>query len=177
MCITFRLGGFVLNIKELAQRPGDIEPLARIFIQKHSNDSTIVISQNAVRKLLAHDWPGNVRELENVILRAIILSDTDEILEQHITFDEFSEDDQELTLQDTNSHATTSDNVLPFNSINRLSDLKSSSELNEILNALKMNSTRDRAAKELGISPRTLRQKLNDFRKAGLPVPGPYART
>ena len=67
--------------------------------------------------------------------------------------------------------------VLPFNSINRLSDLKSSSELNEILNALKMNSTRDRAAKELGISPRTLRQKLNDFRKAGLPVPGPYART
>ncbi|MAP47004.1 MAG: sigma-54-dependent Fis family transcriptional regulator, partial [Gammaproteobacteria bacterium] len=175
--LYFRLGAFVLNIKELAQRPGDIEPLARIFIQKHSNDSPIVISQNAVRKLLAHDWPGNVRELENVILRAIILSDTDEILEQHITFDEFSEDDRELTLQDTAMHATTSDNVLPFNSINRLSDLKSSSELNEILNALKMNSTRDRAAKELGISPRTLRQKLNDFRKAGLPVPGPYART
>ena len=98
-------------------------------------------------------------------------------MEQHITFDEFSEDDRELTLQDTTLHATTSDNVLPFNSINRLSDLKSSSELNEILNALKMNSTRDRAAKELGISPRTLRQKLNDFRKAGLPVPGPYART
>ena len=57
--LYFRLGGFVLNIKELAQRPGDIEPLARIFIQKHSNDSPIVISQNAVRKLLAHDWPGN----------------------------------------------------------------------------------------------------------------------
>ena len=175
--LYFRLGGFVLNIKELAQRPGDIEPLARIFIQKHSNDSPIVISQNAVRKLLEHDWPGNVRELENVILRAIILSDTDEILEQHITYDEFSDDDRELTLQDTSLHETTSDNVLPFNSINRLSDLKSSSELNEILNALKMNSTRDRAAKELGISPRTLRQKLNDFRKAGLPVPGPYART
>ena len=98
-------------------------------------------------------------------------------MEQHITFDEFSDDDRELTLQDTSLHETTSDNVLPFNSINRLSDLKSSSELNEILNALKMNSTRDRAAKELGISPRTLRQKLNDFRKAGLPVPGPYART
>ncbi len=175
--LYFRLGGFVLNIKELAQRPGDIEPLARIFIQKHSNESQIVISQNAVRKLLEHNWPGNVRELENVILRAIILSDSDEILEQHINFDEFPEDDRELTLQDTSLHETASDNVLPFSSINRLSDLKSSSELNEILNALKMNSTRDRAAKELGISPRTLRQKLNDFRKAGLPVPGPYART
>ena len=175
--MDFRLGGFVLNIKELSQRPGDIEPLARIFIQKHSNDSQIVISQNAVRKLLEHDWPGNVRELENVILRAIILSDTDEILERHITFDEFPEDERKASFQDINVHETPGDNVLPFSNINRLSDLKSNSELNEILNALKMNSTRDRAAKELGISPRTLRQKLNDFRKAGLPVPGPYART
>ena len=69
------------------------------------------------------------------------------------------------------------DNVFPLNGTNKLSDLKSNSELSEILNALKMNSTRDNAARDLGISPRTLRQKLNDFRKAGLPVPGPYART
>ena len=67
--------------------------------------------------------------------------------------------------------------MFPLNGTNKLSDLKSNSELSEILNALKMNSTRDNAARDLGISPRTLRQKLNDFRKAGLPVPGPYART
>ena len=175
--LYFRLGGFVLNIKELAMRPGDIEPLARIFIQKHSNDSHIVICRNAVKKLLSHHWPGNVRELENVILRAIILSDSNEIFEQHITFDEFPDDARETSSLQTNLTDIQTDNVLPFNTISKLSDLRSDSELNEILNALKMNSTRDRAAKELGISPRTLRQKLNDFRKAGLPVPGPYART
>ena len=64
-----------------------------------------------------------------------------------------------------------------MNGANKLSDRRSNSELSEILNALKMNSTRDNEARDLGISPRTLRQKLNDFRKAGLPVPGPYART
>ena len=175
--LYFRLGGFVLNIKELAMRPGDIEPLARIFIQKHSNDSQVVICRNAVRKLLTHHWPGNVRELENVMLRAIILSESNEIFEQHITFDEFPDDERETLPPQINLREIHNDNVLPFNNINKLSDLRSNSELNEILTALKMNSTRDRAAKELGISPRTLRQKLNDFRKAGLPVPGPYART
>ena len=64
-----------------------------------------------------------------------------------------------------------------FAKFNKLSEWKSSSELDEILSALKMHPTRDSAAQELGISSRTLRQKLNDFRKAGLPVPGPYART
>jgi DNA-binding NtrC family response regulator len=112
-----------------------------------------------------------------VILRAIILSDSDEILEQNINFDEFPDDEREQAYTSINISEMHADNVFPFNSPNKLSDLKSNSELNEILNALKVNSTRDNAARDLGISPRTLRQKLNDFRKAGLPVPSPYART
>ena len=110
-------------------------------------------------------------------VEGVPMSDSNEIFEQHITIDEFPDDARETSSLQTNLTAFQTDNVLPFNTISKLSDLRSDSELNEILNALKMNSTRDRAAKELGISPRTLRQKLNDFRKAGLPVPGPYART
>ena len=98
-------------------------------------------------------------------------------MEQHITFDEFPDDAQEKLPPRINLAEIQNDNVLPFSNISKLSDLRSNSELSEILIALQMHSTRDSAAKELGISPRTLRQKLNDFRKAGLPVPGPYART
>ena len=105
------------------------------------------------------------------------MSESDEILEQNINFDEFPDDEEESAYTYANVAQMPIDNVFPLNGTNKLSDLRSNSELSEILNALKMNSTRDNAARDLGISPRTLRQKLNDFRKAGLPVPGPYART
>jgi DNA-binding NtrC family response regulator len=105
------------------------------------------------------------------------MSENDEILEKDIAFDELSLDDALTTLPNPFDQDTRREDFFPFTNVQKLPDLKSDSELSEILTALKMNSTRDNAARELGISPRTLRQKLNDFRKAGLPVPGPYART
>jgi two-component system response regulator FlrC len=175
--LYFRLGGFVLNIKKLRERPGDIEPLARIFIQKHANTVRPNICRNAINKLMTHTWPGNVRELENVILRAVILSENEEILEKDIAFDEFPEEETETIFQSSRENEVENSDAFSFAKFSKLSEWKSNSELDEILSALKMHSTRDSAAQELGISSRTLRQKLNDFRKAGLPVPGPYART
>ena len=175
--LYFRLGGFVLNIKKLRERPGDIEPLARIFIQKHTNAVRPNICRNAINKLMTHTWPGNVRELENVILRAVILSENEEILEEDIAFDEFPEEETDAIFQSSRENEVVNGDAFSFAKFSKLSEWKSSSELEEILSALKMHPTRDSAAQELGISSRTLRQKLNDFRKAGLPVPGPYART
>jgi len=177
--LYFRLGGFVLPIQTLRNRPQDIEPLARVFIQKHTNGSRPAICRQAIEKLVAHAWPGNVRELENVILRAVILSETSEILSSDIAFDEFPDDDS--------IHVFSANDALParhsesaelfdFSKYSSLSERRTSAELTEILSALKQHTTRDSAAKELGISSRTLRQKLNDFRKAGHPVPSPYAR-
>jgi len=175
--LYFRLGGFILNIKKLRDRLEDIEPLARIFIQKHTNGQHPKICRNAINILKGHTWPGNVRELENVILRAIIMSESEEILERDITFDELSDHEEDIILPTSLESETIKKEIFSFANVKKLPELKSNSELNEILNALKMHSTRDNAARELGISPRTLRQKLNDFRKAGLPVPSPYART
>jgi two-component system response regulator FlrC len=175
--LYFRLGGFVLNIKKLRERPGDIEPLARIFIQKHTNTIRPNICRSAINKLMTHTWPGNVRELENVILRAVILSENEEILEEDIAFDEFPEEETDAIFQSSRENEVVNGDAFSFAKFSKLSEWKSSSELEEILSALKMHPTRDSAAQELGISSRTLRQKLNDFRKAGLPVPGPYART
>jgi two-component system response regulator FlrC len=161
----------------LRERPKDIEPLARIFVQKHTNTIRPRICRNAINKLMTHTWPGNVRELENVILRAVILSENEEILEKDIAFDEFPEDETDAMFQPSREHEVENIDIFSFANFNKLSEWKSNSELNEILTALKMHSTRDSAARELGISSRTLRQKLNNFRKAGLPVPSPYART
>ena len=58
--LYFRLSGFRLGIGRLSERPLDIEPLARLFLQKHSRDA-FEFSEGALRKLLSHSWPGNAR--------------------------------------------------------------------------------------------------------------------
>jgi two-component system response regulator FlrC len=172
--LYFRLSGFVLGIKRLSERKADIEPLTRIFVQKHASTFRPEICRNAIHKLTNHDWPGNVRELENVILRAMVLLEGDRLLEEDIMFDDFSEQDSDRT---TSRHPEESSNVFDLEESKKRFNWQPSSELEDILDALKMHSTRDKAAAELGISPRTLRQKLYEFRKAGLPVPSAYARS
>jgi two-component system response regulator FlrC len=172
--LYFRLSGFVLGIKKLSERKADIEPLTRIFIQKHASALRPEISRDAIAKLTRHRWPGNVRELENVILRAMVLLEGDKILEENIVFDDFAEEIGQEPL--TPSHFQNS-NVFDLPRSKERFNWQPGSELEQILDALKMHATRDKAAEELGISPRTLRQKLYEFRKAGISVPGAYART
>jgi two-component system response regulator FlrC len=172
--LYFRLSGFVLGIKRLCDRKADIEPLARIFVQKHASEFRPEICRNAIEKLTNHSWPGNVRELENVILRAMVLLEGERLLEENIMFDDFSEHNiqgTEINFSNKNS------NVFDLQNSKKRFNWQPGSELEDILDALKMHSTRDKAAAELGISPRTLRQKLYEFRKAGFSVPGAYART
>ncbi|MDG2118127.1 MAG: sigma-54 dependent transcriptional regulator [Gammaproteobacteria bacterium] len=172
--LYFRLSGFVLGIRKLCERKADIEPLTRIFVQKHASAFRPEICRNAIEKLTDHDWPGNVRELENVILRAMVLLEGDRLLEENIMFDDFSEHNAQ---GNENSYPDKNSNVFDLQNSRRRFNWQPGSELEDILDALKMHSTRDKAAAELGISPRTLRQKLYEFRKAGFSVPGAYART
>ena len=190
--LYFRLAGFVLSIKPLRERPMDIEPLVRILVQKHTEGTRPRLCQHAIAKLSTHAWPGNVRELENVILRAVILCTNNEILSKDIVFDALADDAlaeenyAELAHTEPASlpQAATTDaleedsarNLFDFSRVSPLTSQRENTELAAILTALKQHNTRDRAAKELGISSRTLRQKLNNFRKAGHPVPSPYAR-
>lgn len=172
--LYFRLSGFVLGIRKLCERKADIEPLTRIFVQKHASAFRPEICRNAIEKLTNHDWPGNVRELENVILRAMVLLEGDRLLEENIMFDDFSEHNAQ---GNENSYPDKNSNVFDLQHSRKRFNWQPGSELEDILDALKMHSTRDKAAAELGISPRTLRQKLYEFRKAGFSVPGAYART
>ena len=80
--LFYRLSVLTLTIPPLRERPGDILLLTRDFLEKQAaitNTRPKNISLAALNRLLVHPWPGNVRELQNVLMRAIVLSDRCEI--------------------------------------------------------------------------------------------------
>jgi two-component system, NtrC family, response regulator AtoC len=84
--LYYRLNGATLQIPPLRERQREIEPLARLFLDKVALEMgrpTPHISPAALDRLLAHRWPGNVRELRNVMERAALLCD-DQLLPEHL---------------------------------------------------------------------------------------------
>ncbi len=84
--LYYRLAVVVLEVPALARRPEDVAPLARFFATRAAaryGRDHVRLSRELLAALSARPWPGNVRELENVITRAVALSETGEIdLEQ-----------------------------------------------------------------------------------------------
>ncbi|MBX5480638.1 MAG: sigma 54-interacting transcriptional regulator [Myxococcaceae bacterium] len=75
--LFYRLNTFVIDVPPLRQRPDDILPLARHFLQSYNEAlgrSATGFTPEAAALLLRLDWPGNVRELRNVVERAVLLS-------------------------------------------------------------------------------------------------------
>ena len=88
--LFYRLNVFPMTLAPLAERTGDIAPLAFAMILRHRTKGQAIpwLSEAALATLKAHKWPGNVRELENVIRRALLLSSgKDSIANEHIVFD------------------------------------------------------------------------------------------
>ena len=80
--LLYRLNTFVLELPPLRQRPDDIAPLARHFIQLFSRKyrKTVArLSDQALQQLQAYHWPGNVRELSHLLERAVLLCQHDQI--------------------------------------------------------------------------------------------------
>ena len=76
--LYFRLAVVELSLPALAERPLCIAPLARLFAQRAADRFAlpgVTLSEAFVKSLAARSWPGNVRELENVVTRAVALSD------------------------------------------------------------------------------------------------------
>jgi DNA-binding NtrC family response regulator len=73
--LYYRLNVVALNIPPLRERKEDIPALVEYFIRKYSGDSPCVeLSRETMECILAHDWPGNVRELENIVRRLLALA-------------------------------------------------------------------------------------------------------
>jgi DNA-binding NtrC family response regulator len=85
--LYFRLAVLTIELPPLRERPSDIVLFASRFVDDYNKSlgrSVRRISAEAQRLLLAYSWPGNIRELKNVIERAMILSNNDEILPMHL---------------------------------------------------------------------------------------------
>ncbi|APR76147.1 Response regulator of zinc sigma-54-dependent two-component system [Minicystis rosea] len=85
--LYFRLGGIPLVIPPLRERRGEIEPLAHLFAGRAASQlgrPAPRIAPSALAVLEAYAWPGNVRELRNVMERAVVLAETDEITPDHL---------------------------------------------------------------------------------------------
>ena len=88
--LFYRLNVISIQLPPLRDRKEDIPLLAAHFLQKfcdENNKNLHPISPNILNLLMKHDWPGNVRELENVIERAVVLSSSEELVEELISLD------------------------------------------------------------------------------------------
>ena len=87
--LYYRLNVFPLATQALAERTGDILPIAILLLAKHTGGFPNIpeLSDAAVEKLEAYAWPGNVRELENVLQRALVLAGGQRIEPDHLMID------------------------------------------------------------------------------------------
>ncbi|MBS0474518.1 MAG: sigma 54-interacting transcriptional regulator [Proteobacteria bacterium] len=162
--LFYRLNVFPLALRPLRERAEDVAPLAFALILRHAAPGKALpwLSDAALAMLRLHGWPGNVRELENVIRRALLLADDSaEILPAHIIFD------QPARLVSAESAP------IPGQAPAKLSNIVQISEARAIMRTLDAcGGSRVAAARQLGISERTLRYRLAAFREAGLAVAG-----
>ena len=86
--LYYRLNVFPLETLNLSERPNDIIPISVALLRRHTDfDKIPYITKNAQKILTDYSWPGNVRELENVLQRAIVLSENNIIDEGNIMID------------------------------------------------------------------------------------------
>ena len=161
--LYYRLNVVNINIPPLKDRPDDIIVLAKHFAKKYSELNDIPLKEMtpaAEQKLLNYLWPGNVRELENTVHRAVLLSSGDKIDEDAILLDDID--------AVINPVAGTEMSGAEF-----VGSTVASMERNLIIDTLKhAMGNRTTAANILGISIRTLRNKLKQYQDEGFEVPG-----
>lgn len=154
--LFYRLNVLKLNVPPLRIRKADIPLLVSHFVERFKRDAetrVTGVAPEAMQKLSRYSWPGNVRELRNVIHRACVLC-TDE----RINVDCLTDMDEEV--EASNSDGQISGSIRGFEGM-ELAEI----ERAVILNCLKRHGgNKTSAAAELGITSRTLRNKLDRYR-------------
>lgn len=176
--LLFRLNVVNVKLPPLRERPADIKVLADHFAHKFAEDNHIQyrpVDETALRALLAHSWPGNVRELENTMHRAVLLAAGDTINAEVIVLPDGTRPTVQAAPQEATDlgGAAVATGGAPTTA-SLVGRTVADVERDLILDTLKhCLGNRTHAANILGISIRTLRNKLNEYSSAGIPVPAP----
>ena len=161
--LLFRLNVVQLELPPLRDRLFDLNPLCKLFVQRYAEANNMPareFTDDAIDRLRLYHWPGNVRELENCIHRAVLLSQGELIGAEAIILPQRTTPAGDQDSEDEN----------------RTFDLvgKSVAEVERRLIVDTLNHTlgnRTRAATILGISIRTLRNKLKQYHEEGHVIP------
>lgn len=193
--LYYRLTVFPMHWQPLRERTLDIMPLANALLKNHCRKmklTGVTFAPDARDALMGHQWPGNVRELDNAIQRALVLhqgnvihagdlclelgitgrmesgpAGTTSPASPHPVVSESGAESPDRDAQDT--YAEESLSGLGALSSTSLGDEVRQREFRIIIQTLKKErGRRNRAAEQLGISPRTLRYKLAQMRDAGI---------
>jgi two-component system response regulator FlrC len=171
--LLYRLNVVNLCLPPLRDRPGDVVVLAEHFIKKYAAANGVpvrTLSESARRRLATHRWPGNVRELENAMHRAVLLSTGDEIEEFAIRLP----DGQPMAGGGETAVARSASMAAEAVSRTFVGQTVAAMEQQLIIDTLShCFGNRTHAANILGISIRTLRNKLKEYSEAGVSVPAP----
>jgi len=163
--LFFRLNVVHLQVPPLRERPKDIELLAEYFIKKYAEANGLPfrpLIPDVREKLIHHAWRGNVRELENTMHRAVLLARGPSIGPESVML-------SNLTVGDGDAG-----NAALASKLGLVGRTVADVERDLILETLNhCLGNRTHAANVLGISIRTLRNKLQQYRQEGLSVPLP----
>ncbi len=155
--LYYRLSVFRIELPALRMREGDIELLARHFVNTICHEHNLPpksISTEAIALLRVHPWPGNIRELKNTLERALIICDGPVLEPAHITIQRRSS----VPASDADSDVIAAIQI----PLRGLSIADAERQLVEISLRL-AGHNRTRAAQTLGISRPTLLKKLRDY--------------
>jgi DNA-binding NtrC family response regulator len=175
--LLYRLNVMTLKLPPLRERPGDVIALAEHFMRKYSAANGVPerpLSAQARQRLLTHRWPGNVRELENAVHRAVLLSSGAEIEAFAIGL----ADGQPMSGAPDTQTARAASIAAEAAARAFVGQTVAAVEQRLIIDTLShCLGNRTHAANILGISIRTLRNKLKEYAGSGVCVPPPQQGT
>jgi DNA-binding NtrC family response regulator len=169
--LYFRLNVVTLKLPPLRERPGDVDLLADHFARKYSEANELpprAIGVEARARLRAHAWLGNVRELENTLHRAVLLAGGEEIGAEAIVL-------SGATRAPVHGAEPAAAAAMVAGAVKGLvgrtvADVERDLIIDTLQHTL---GNRTHAANILGISIRTLRNKLKQYSQEGVAVPAP----